>query len=521
MNFLEFPLWVTNKKEKEASFVIETKNGKYMFDANPNIGVPDAFDALLLYYFLFLSQNKNSGSVSFNSYEVCNNLKLSRNTRIYKRIERSLNIWRGVSIKFDGCFYFGNQKYVSRGFSIFDYEIKEETGKKNNVTKRTIELEFSNGFLKTIQESNFFKNIDLNLWIALKNPLARRLYEYLLKQFLNKDKFSINSDKLFPKIGLDIRKYPSDTEKQMNSIAVSIRKINDFDKAFNYQFEFYINKEGEFICVLRKEKFIVEVNHTEVKAIESDQEIRQKLREYGVYKNSISNLLKQHSVEVLSDTILDLEFLAKQKSQTNKPIRNMGSFLRELLPETGQEYEFSDEYMRHQKELKQIDLDRKVDIERREAEKEEDKKRKQIIALEKKVDYFIASLSKDEKVSLEIEAKDSLKSRGVKNTSLGYKTFLLFEIRKETIKKYNIKLEDADLTNESIKWYENIIKQHKKQTEENNILTVSQFEEVEKQAREQAIIDLKVFPRVTEREINRRVENIQWDIAKKLYGVEI
>ena len=129
----------------------------------------------------------------------------------------------------------------------------------------------------------------------------------------------------------------------------------------------------------------------------------------------------------------------------------MGSFLRELLPETGQEYEFSDEYMRHQKELKQIDLDRKVDIERREAEKEEDKKRKQIIALEKKVDSFIASLSKDVKASLEKEAKDSLKSRGVKNTSLGYGTFLLFEIRKATVEKYNIKLEDTDLTDESIK----------------------------------------------------------------------
>ena len=253
----------------------------------------------------------------------------------------------------------------------------------------------------------------------------------------------------------------------------------------------------------------------------NETEISKKLRQYGVYKNSISTLLKQHSVKVLSDAILDLEFLAKQKSQTNKPIRNMGAVLRELLPETGQEYEFSDEYMKHQKELEQKEIMRKNELDRMKKEKKEGEERKQIIALEKKVDSFIASLSKDEKVSLEIEAKDSLKSRGVKNTSLGYKTFLLFEIRKETIKKYNIKLEDADLTNESIKWYENIIKQHKKQTEENNILTVSQFEEVEKQARKQAIIDLKVFPRVTEKEINRRAENIQWDIAKKLYGIEI
>ena len=451
MNFLEFPLWMIDKKNKQSSFDIETKNGKYTFDANPNIGVPDSFDALILYYCLFVSQKTSSPSVSFNYYEVCKNLELARNTTTYERIKKSLNIWRGVSINFDGCFYLGNQKYISMGFQVFTFKITEKTGKNNNVIKRIIEIELNHDFLNTISESGFFKNIDLNLWIALKRPLARRLYEYLLKQFLNKDKFSIGSDKLFPKIGLNIRKYPSDTEKQMNSIAVSIRKINEFDKVFNYQFEFYTNKEGEFICVLRKEKVIVEIKHTEVKTIETDKEIRQKLREYGVYRNSIAKLLKEYSTEVLKNAILDLEFLAKQKSQTNKPIRNMGSFLRELLPETGQEYEFSDEYMRHQKELKQIDLDRKVDIERREAEKEEDKKRKQIIALEKKVDSFIASLSKDVKASLEKEAKDSLKSRGVKNTSLGYGTFLLFEIRKATVEKYNIKLEDTDLTDESIK----------------------------------------------------------------------
>ena len=522
MNFLEFPLWVTDKRETQSSFVIEVKNGKYFFNANSEIGIPDSFDALILYYFLFISQNKNSRSITFNKFEICKNLKLPKNSKNYNRIEKSLDIWGGVYIKFEGCFYVGDQKYTSMGFHIFKHKTKEKTGNKHNVIEKIIELEFDRDFSNAICDSKFFKNIDLNLWIALKRPLARRLYEYLLKQFINKGKFSISSEKLFPKIGLNIERYPSDTKKQMNSISVSVRKINEFDTKLDYQFDFYINEEKEFICVFRKENVIVEVKHTEVKTIESDREIRQKLREYGVYRNSIATLLKQHSVKVLSDAILDLEFLAEQKSKTNKPVRNMGSFLRELLPEPNQDYEFSDEYIKHKKELEYAEVRKKKELEKRKQEQTEKEEREQNIILEKKVDSFIVSLSNNKKTELNKEAVESLKLRGINKKSIGYDMLIKLEVKRLTVKKYDIKLEKQDLTDESIEKFDKTIKEHKEQEKDNNILTESQLENIEKQALKQTEIDYKSWAgNVSEKMIKQRFEINKTNIAKKLYDVKI
>ena len=436
MNFLEFPLWVTNKKVKQSSFVIETKNGQYIFDANPNIGVPDSFDALLLYYFLFLSQNKNGENICFNNYEACKNLKLPRNTETYDRIEKSLNIWRGVSIKFEGCFYVGEQKHISMGFNIFNYTIKEKTGKNNNVIKRTTEIVFSEGFLKTIRESNFFKNIDLNLWIALKRPLARRLYEYLLKQFLNKNKFSSASDKLFPKIGLDIRKYPSDTEKQMKSIGVSVKKINEFDKNQTFSFKYYHKKGNIFIGEFWKENTATDEILIEGKIVETNNEITQKLRQFGFYRKSIPKLFKEHSVEVLKNAILDVEHLTERSLKTNQPILKIGAILRERLPESGQDYMFSDEYMQHQKEQEQIKLRKKKETEETEKEKLDDKRKKKEIELSKKVEDVFSKLSRSEQEEIDKEARELLKD---KVGNIGFSILYKIKVKEIIREKYNIK----------------------------------------------------------------------------------
>ncbi|MGN7614688.1 replication initiator protein A, partial [Magnetococcales bacterium HHB-1] len=203
MNFSEFPLWLTNKDDKRSTIVINTNNGVYTLNANQSLGIPDSFDVLLLYYFLFISQKNRSNfdnAIEVTANDICKNLRIPKNSAKYDRIRKSLNIWAGVSVTFDGCFYVGKNKYVSMGFHIFDYEIEEKISNNNNLSKRIIKIEFNRNFIKTIGQSRFFQNIDLDLMIGLKRPLARRLYEYLPKQFLKKNTFSIGVDKLFPKM---------------------------------------------------------------------------------------------------------------------------------------------------------------------------------------------------------------------------------------------------------------------------------------------------------------------------------
>ncbi|MGN7611963.1 replication initiator protein A, partial [Magnetococcales bacterium HHB-1] len=283
LNFAEFPLWVTNRREKPSTLVIDSENGTYTLDANQNLGIPDSFDALILYYLLFISQKDRSrmlNTFEISAYEICKNLNIIRTPKNYKRIIKSLDIWMGVTAKFNGSFYIGKDRYVSVGFHILEYSIKEKLNKNDSVHKREIKIKLNETLLLAIKQSRFFQNIDLNLMIGLKRPLARRLYEYLPKQFLKKNIFSIGIDKLFPKIGLIKRRYNSDVIRQIKSIQSAINQINIFDENYTYSIEYYKNNQDKFICTFRRENKEVK-KEKQLPALEDNisvDEIRAKLK---------------------------------------------------------------------------------------------------------------------------------------------------------------------------------------------------------------------------------------------------
>ncbi|MGN7612771.1 hypothetical protein ACQZV8_11880, partial [Magnetococcales bacterium HHB-1] len=282
--------------------------------------------------------------------------------------------------------------------------------------------------------------IDLNLMIGLKRPLARRLYEYLPKQFLKKNTFSIGIDKLFPKIGLIKRRYNSDVIRQIKSIQSAINQINAFDENHVYSIEHYKNDHGRFICTFRRED--KENKKREVPAIEDNinvDVIIEKLKQFKVHGNSIRSIIRQHPVVVLNDVIADFEFLLKKKSKSNHPIENPGAYFRSLLPKPGDAHEFSIDYQKHLKseELKK-DIKRHQE-ERNRKEQQSEMKRRREVALRDKTNRFFKQLPEKEQEQIRIQAEAC-----VDNQTNRRPGFILLAIHEIVQKNYNVTLEDAD-----------------------------------------------------------------------------
>ena len=323
VNFLEFPIWSINKRDTRAVFSIETKHGVYTYRANPLVGIPDFTDMDILYYLLKLSQQNNSNTIHLTFYDICKNLNLTRTPEIYKRIEKSFDRWEGVSIKFNGNYYHPeNKNRVTAGFHILRSTIEESKSKKRHQIK-DIKIEIYKEFLASLNVSGLFDMIDMKVYFKLRNPLSKRLYEYLPKHFADKKKyFEISDNLLFDKLRLRKRKYRSEIVRQFSSIKLALAIYNDSQDKHNFSFSYTQKKNSktDFLCVFyknivyKKSKQIQanrEQNPAPIKKqpeptevpLNIDKELYDGLVKHGITHEQISYLVNNPDIEM--SNILD------------------------------------------------------------------------------------------------------------------------------------------------------------------------------------------------------------------------
>ena len=418
VNLLEFPIWSINKRDVRVTFEIETKNGVYKYRANPEVGVPDTTDIDILYYLLHLAQTNNTGEITTSFYSICKNAGFSRNSAMYKRIERSLDIWTGVSIKFNGNYYNAGteKKHISKGFHILEYHI--DKGERQQ--KSEINISLNGNFISSLKVVGLFDIIDINLFIGLKNPLSKRLYEYLPKHFADgKEKYNISDNLLFDKLRLNKQKYKSQIIRQFGSIIAALDHYNDSqdEHIFKFGYEQKRNSNTDFLCTFYKiepEKIVYEnrkqIEHKqEIDGIEI--ELQNKLLHYGLTEYQIKEFLNNTDIGI--DGIkTGFEYFLKQlkddKIHTNKAAYLSQSIMKGWGKKTPEEIE---------KEKKQVAI---------EAAKKRIKDNKNILKLlkedvskcfEYKIKQFIDTIENIEELEKECKSKLNSFERQMYNSS--------------------------------------------------------------------------------------------------------
>jgi len=189
LNFLEYPLWFQSERLPEG-FIWRDRDG---FTYRAGYKPPVRIDALYLSYFLMESQ-KNSWTkhIVVSQWGTMKACGVSPGKTNALRLQNALERWINVTLSFHGTFYDGRE-YRKLQFNVInDWYLQKPS--------HHLEIDLNKFFLEKVRYSNFSKLLDLNILRRLKLPLAMRLYEILLKNFMYRDEWSIDAHKLAGKI---------------------------------------------------------------------------------------------------------------------------------------------------------------------------------------------------------------------------------------------------------------------------------------------------------------------------------
>lgn len=245
INFLEYPTWVIDRKNKATIWKLEKPHGKY--EILCPLGLPKHFDKIVVYfllYKLYKEKDLETYTLSTNRYEIAKNIfggsHFSKNT--YDRIMSAIRKWKAISINFEGVFFEGDTHTI-RGFSIVDeYVLRKATGE--------LSIRFSEGYIKQLKESKFYKLIDFEQYKKLHKTSSARLYEILVKNFKERNEWAINLQALAEKITFEKREgakdyYPSDVLRYLKP------SINEINKKTDLSIHFQFNNETS-VCIFKK-----------------------------------------------------------------------------------------------------------------------------------------------------------------------------------------------------------------------------------------------------------------------------
>ena len=485
INLLEFPFWTIENKKDQHCFVVETKQGKYTFFALPDM-VPNHKDALFLYFFLYLAQELNTNELKFNTHNFLKNIGLPPNKKNYDDLYSSLKKWKSCSMEFEKCFVevkkvVQNGKKVTitkntdKGFGILKYERasveKKYEGQTKTYKKHDYKVTLDTTFLQAIKDSNFKINFNIKTFVALKDPLRRRFFEWLPKQLVGRDKFVISDKLLFPKLLVERPKYMSLVERKLKTYKTKINQLNKYIEFYNYAFS-WMKKKDDFQLVFSKSK------KTEKEQNQQELFDNQKEKDFAevVYNLEALGFVRseEYSRKLAAKKDWDLAFadlnFEREKRERNGEAFNAGGWLRTVIDDNqtkhGTKYVPTVQYQKHletqkKKAKAQKQASQKNEIQELENLYKAERKKKIIAIIE---DFSEAQRKAEEKDFADyMKAKSSFdyqnyKKKGLAGTQINYQIFVGDRyLKKEDndfilwAKKYHQK---AVVKNTGTGWYE-------------------------------------------------------------------
>ncbi len=179
---------------------------KLTISGSDRFGLPTAKDDDVLLACIQLSSlgHFHQREVHFSRYELLKLLRWPDETRYYRRLATSLRRWKGLTVYSDRAFYDkARQSWVNKDFGVFDnlyiYEREEEQRRDAPADSWFTWNEVVFGSF----QAGYLKKLDWDLYLRLKDPVAKRLYRFLDKRFYHSDRLVIGLDELsFNKVRL-------------------------------------------------------------------------------------------------------------------------------------------------------------------------------------------------------------------------------------------------------------------------------------------------------------------------------
>lgn len=181
-------------------------------------GLPLATDdevLLGLAYFLRQSDFEHR-QVYFTQYSLFRLLGWGDSQRSYERLEASLRRLAGVRLESKESFWdHKDRNFLTRGFGIIDNYVLYRKGSKQPSEQPFISSVTFNETIFESFQSGFVKTLDLDLFLSLRFPIARKLFRLLDKKLHKSPLYEIELMRLANRIALTDNKYPSVVKKHL------------------------------------------------------------------------------------------------------------------------------------------------------------------------------------------------------------------------------------------------------------------------------------------------------------------
>ena len=203
MNLAEFPIaLLTDRVPKDQTVAIyqdeifDERIGRTLArkltisTGNEALGLTTAVDDEIILAFIQLTRIKNNFTqrkVEFSRHELIQLLGWARTGASYDRIEKSLDRWTSVYLKYENAWRDNRTKtWKSIGFHIIDkYEINDSRTLDDQLDLIPSFIIWGEDIFESFQ-AGYLKPLDYDLCMGLSNSTAKRMYRFLDKRFHHK-----------------------------------------------------------------------------------------------------------------------------------------------------------------------------------------------------------------------------------------------------------------------------------------------------------------------------------------------
>jgi hypothetical protein len=335
LNLAEFPITFLGDRVPEGQDTLEYKDTvrdprtgelvtrKLTITASTKYGLPTAKDDEIILGLMHLTKLANKYTkrqVSFSRYELIHLLGWPDTGQSYARVEESLNRWMTVTLFYDKAWWDNaRQSWVDEKFHVLEHVSLYEHERKAGRHQGQQHLPFSTfTWSKTLFKSfnaGYLKRLDLDFFLDLTYPTAKRIYRFLDKRFYHGPHWEFDLQEFaFEHVGLS-RSYKKAAEVR-RKLAPAIEELEnkDFLEPMPPKERFQQIIRGQWRVSFQKKACSAE-DIAEKPEKSTPAPCEKALIDRGVTPSTAAQLTAAYSAEAITQKLEVFDWLVQNKDQ--------------------------------------------------------------------------------------------------------------------------------------------------------------------------------------------------------------
>jgi Replication initiator protein A len=328
MNLAEFPMALLTDRapadQKTLKFedrIFDERKGQFVtrkvvITAADEYRLPTAKDDEVMLGLLQLTKEANNfteRTVNFTRLDLIRLLGWDDTGQSYARIKESFKRWAGVFLYYENSWWDKQQQaWTTKGFHVIEsFEINDSRPSKKQLEFAYSQFTWNEVIFRSFQ-AGYLKRLDLDVYLKLKHPTAKRMYRFLDKRFHHRRRLEFNLKEFaFEHIGLS-RSY-TDSGKLKEKLQPAIDELTEagFLEPMSREDRYTKTGPGEWKLVVALKTARGEKKSKKAEASDLEAELTAR----GVTPTTALDLIEHYPAEHIRARLEAFDWLSSKKDK--------------------------------------------------------------------------------------------------------------------------------------------------------------------------------------------------------------